>query len=166
MFEKIARHRRLIRNPTTGELVDWNVQRLALREDTVVPGEGVELLSTPVSPHDQTFVRSEPPSTKQLFEQMVDKGIQPTVKMVCFLMRNAPNLSVGIQYLRSLSGTEILLSSTLRDEAEYLSVPQSVFFAFIGLLCRFPHAKASIRLRGIHESQALPGWTLHRDHLL
>ncbi|PGH18029.1 hypothetical protein AJ79_00655 [Helicocarpus griseus UAMH5409] len=109
-----------------------------------LPGDGKEAFPEPSSPKDVIYVKSDPPSLDGLIEQMFSHGITLSSGFLVLLLVHAKSLEAGIRYLsysrlpqeqkhaltcglQNLSATQIALAD----------VPEDVFAAFIGLLCRF-----------------------------
>ena len=121
-------------------------------DETALPGDGREVLPTPLSPHEAVFVRSEPPRLDELFDQMMRDGIRPSARCVALLLNSAPHLRVGLRFLRESryldqrslamltafdrSGGEPGGEMAAEDLNDLTRVPDLIFAAFLGLLCR------------------------------
>ena len=121
--------------------------RLAYHSTT--PGDGKEVLQ-PLNDNFSTFYRTQlqPPTVDELYRQMRLAGIRPSGRFLIFLIQHArtPNQAIDIM---SDGGIDIDALAILRGSkgrsAEILErVPDSIFAAYITLLCRFAPRAISV----------------------
>lgn len=122
---------------------DGGRRRARVRQ--IYAGDAKEVFPPPASSHQATYTRSEPPSVEQLFHHMLSNKTQPSGRTQALLVSNAPTLRLGLRYLRSgpdltKRGVDGLLY--LHPDHDTTRVPDTVFAAFIKLLCRFAGSKA------------------------
>ncbi|KAF1988317.1 hypothetical protein K402DRAFT_374175 [Aulographum hederae CBS 113979] len=166
MFEKIDSHTRLAKRPSL--LYDELPGQPGSKDDTPLSGEGREILPTPVSPLDQTFIRSEPPSTEELFDRMFSAGVKPDISLISVLVAKAYDLPTGIKFLSSLGrlAAPLLRISKLRPKDHTPgAVSPKLLSAFVKLLCRSKNVDlSSTSTEGSETSYVLRGFTLQRRH--
>lgn len=114
-------------------------------DERPLPGDGLEVLPTPVSPREATYVRRPPPTLDEFMEMMVSKRVRPSGQFLSFLLRNAWSFEAGVRCVECSSLSPQQLSalfdaSLVRDaqsQAALESLPGGIFAAFIQFLCRF-----------------------------
>ncbi|TAQ87635.1 hypothetical protein B7494_g4063 [Chlorociboria aeruginascens] len=107
-----------------------------------LPGDGPEVLE-PLTDNFSTFYRSrlKPPPFKVLYNDMVQRGIHPKGECLAFLIKHAPSISQGLEYLRDSNADPAIIATltgyegTIRPSS-FTSLPHKVFNAYIALLCR------------------------------
>jgi hypothetical protein len=110
----------------------------------ILPGDGKETWPGSTSPHDFTYVPSEPPSITEFFEMMTSKGIRPSRPLLVDLLKATNTLSEGMNYLKWSKlrppQKHVLLGDISKDTSYIRGVlktlPDDVLAAYIGLLCR------------------------------
>ncbi|KAL2356013.1 hypothetical protein BJ546DRAFT_839421 [Cryomyces antarcticus] len=139
-------------------------------DEPLLAGDMKEVLPAPVSPNEATYVRVEPPTLEHLFDQMIEKGTWPSEKSLAYLVAHAPSLPLGVKFLRN-GGKDYkaivdALLSTHPSETNLGFCSDSVFSAFIQLLCRLPMSRTDNLLHGPHEAQTFPGWKLYQHNAI
>ncbi|KAI9829569.1 MAG: hypothetical protein M1819_006074 [Sarea resinae] len=132
-------------------------------EESMLPGDGKEVIAAPLSPREAVYIRSEPPRLDALFDQMLRKGLRPSPRCVAFLVSHAASLEAGVKYFRNSDqhrrGVASLLKPSRLDHGQSIyddiqSIPDDVFAAFIKLLCRFPLSQVSEIDPRIHQTSS------------
>lgn len=148
MFEKLVFKNRLERRQPSTEKQGYRIP--GSPEDTHLPGDGKEVYLAPVFPQEATYTRSQPPSLGDLFDRMIEDGIQPAGRCLAFLVGHARSPGDGFKYLRSSSlSTRAVTALTIPDVgvaryyvADLKSLPDYIFAAVIRLLSRFASSVA------------------------
>lgn len=106
-------------------------------------GDSKEMEPTPMSPKEQTYVRSPPPSLPDFVTRMQELDVLPTKPTLNLIISRAQSLDDGLRYTqwgvqadRSIAS---LLSQKPEDEPGIHSVDVKTLTAYIKLLCRFSH---------------------------
>ncbi|GAB7356330.1 hypothetical protein MBLNU459_g7123t1 [Dothideomycetes sp. NU459] len=110
---------------------------------SVQPGDVKEIFPPPPSSHQSTYTRTEPPTVAQLHQHMTARGLLPKGRMLAFLINSATSIREALTYLESSRKAYPMQLSAMihfRTVGHRLDeIPDSVFTAYIRLLCRFPH---------------------------
>lgn len=114
-------------------------------KERVLPGDVKEPMPEPTSPLDQIYL-SEPVDTlDQLYNRMVSRNVQPTGRVLAFLIETASSFKSGLHRLQSAgrgqSQIGSLIDGSIIDKPAQLnlgpSIPSYLLAAVIRLLCRF-----------------------------
>lgn len=132
MFEKVISERKRI--ATQQRYYDLPAYRR--RMTTIYAGDAKETFPPPASSHQATYTRSEPPKFEELYERMLQHNVRPEGHLLALLLNNTNSLSLGRSILRHASDPNISSLADVWTEHDTRSVPNSIFTAFIGLLCR------------------------------
>lgn len=124
-------------------------------DTSILPGDMREVIPEPSSPLGLVYISEPVPTMDQLYHRMTGRGLQPTGRVLAFMINTTSNFSSGLDMLRSAESEFHHLASLLdgsilgrpADDQLGLSLPTYLLTAFIRLLCRFghfshmPHAK-------------------------
>jgi hypothetical protein len=135
------------------------------RNNTSLPGDGLEVFAEPASQRDVIYVRTEPPSLEDFIKQMVSQGIRPGPRFLAFLLGSSKTFHSGLNYLacstlstRQLKALCLVWPGTYDSAAMYTlkrlrKMEPRLFHAFIKFLCKFSNFD-SIRFAGITVGRA------------
>ncbi|KAF2851142.1 hypothetical protein T440DRAFT_489188 [Plenodomus tracheiphilus IPT5] len=148
MFEKL--HRATAeRAPPRGFHSDLEPMEEA-QATNLMPGDMLEVLPDPVSPLHYVFLSEPVPTYKELLRRMRASGVQPSRRLLAFLLETCPDFETGlgiVDMVRDGRGHALgrLVAGIHLDDQIVQSMPGYLFAAFIRLLCRFgryerPHA--------------------------
>ncbi|KAF9891081.1 hypothetical protein FE257_005016 [Aspergillus nanangensis] len=132
-----------------------------------LPGDGLEVFPEPLSARDLIYVSSEPPTLDELLQHMLSQGIKPSGRFLALLLRCAPTLSAGLDFLScsDLSNGQVKALCTIwTEKASYTSqsreeldkVPDYLFSSFIYFLCKFSTPGQSFGQQDSGMSDAFP----------
>lgn len=116
-----------------------------LYEQQPLPGDGTEVFAAPQSPREAIYVRRPPPTMDEFVDMMAKDSIKPGKRFLSSMLRNAPTVEAGLQYLET-STMPNAQKCVLRDEklsnnpeaqAALESISPSMFSSFIRMLTRF-----------------------------
>ena len=104
------------------------------------PGDGLEVLPDPISPQEEVYVPTPPPTFEEFYHHMLHKGLRPGGIVLEHLVRHAPSLPLGIEIMSSALETN-QLEALLRPvdsslDAPRNSIPEDLITAFIVLIRR------------------------------
>lgn len=68
---------------------------------TAPPGDAQELQPSPASAHEAVYVRLEPPTLEDLYQQMIDDGIEPSDRCLAFLVERVRSLRQATRMIRT-----------------------------------------------------------------
>ncbi|KAL1957930.1 hypothetical protein VTO42DRAFT_5322 [Malbranchea cinnamomea] len=110
-----------------------------------IPGDGKEVFPEPSSPRDVIYVKSEPPTPTDFLFQMFSENIGVSRPLLILVLNHIDSFEAGLTCLwrSELSHHELESLTYIGRESdpvrrEYLSrIPDNIFAAFIGFLCRF-----------------------------
>lgn len=127
-----------------------------------LPGDAPEVFPEPFSARDVIYVHTKPPTLDEFLKQMLSQGVRPSGRFLSLLLRSAPTFEVGLEYIccSELSNCQINALCTvrgahsechIRDQKVLDEIPDHVFSAFIGFLCKFSRldrhlARSDIRM--------------------
>ena len=114
-------------------------------EQPPLPGDGLEVLAAPESPREAVYVSRPPPTIDEFVEMMAKERIRPANRLLSTMLKNAPTLETGLQYLgaSAMPYAHVMVltneepPSTREAQAALESIPPYLFSAFIRLLTRF-----------------------------
>ncbi len=149
MFEKILQHAK--------ELPAGNANLSSTEcpeKQPPLPGDGLEISAAPESPREAIYVPRPPPTIDEFFEMMIKDEIKPAGRLLSTMLRNAPTIETGLQYLEAstlpnkhvLNLSESERPSTPEDQAALESIPPYLFSAFVRLLTRFTPKMPDVNL--------------------
>ena len=123
------------------------------RTDEVFPGDGKEVWPEPTSPRDVIYVKSDPPTPEEFLRQMIRENVRASKSMLVLVLKYTVSLNAGHACLWHSELTEPQIRSLVyigNDRFPYRKqllreVPDNVFAAFIGFLCRFSQPKKKDR---------------------
>jgi hypothetical protein len=107
-----------------------------------LPGDMKEVLPDPTSPLHYVYLSEPIPTAKDLFHRMWSQGIQPSHRLLAFLLESAPLFQTCLDMLEAAKGDfdggiGHLLSSQHDKKSRIDAVPNYFLGAFIRCLCRF-----------------------------
>lgn len=122
------------------------VQESFDRKTLALPGDCQEVFPEPASARDVIYVRAEPPTLDEFLKQMLYHGVRPSGRFLSLLLRFAPTLNSGLDYLRCSdlpsAQAKALCSipcQTSRDTVTDVGILREIhiyiFTAFINFLC-------------------------------
>lgn len=134
---------------------------------SALPGDGPEVFPEPRSARDVIYVDTKPPTLDELLKQMLSHGIRPSEKLLVLLLRSAPTLTHGLDYLScsNLSDSQVMALCTMWggqsvNDAPYGNLSGAIsgnlFSAFIEFLCKFTVLDTYVAPRDIHMADAFP----------
>lgn len=135
MFERLIGSRKLASRDRRG-IVALRPGYVEMKEE--MPGDRMEALPTPDSPHERLDPRLQLPSVDELLERMISKRIYPSNSCLAVLLRIVPRLERGLETMltsRDKRVRALLLLEITEQQIE--DVPEQVFNAYIQLLCRY-----------------------------
>ncbi|KAF2197556.1 hypothetical protein GQ43DRAFT_424316 [Delitschia confertaspora ATCC 74209] len=111
----------------------------AASDGALQPGDSKEIWPEPSSTQDLTYIKEPLPSCEQLIDRMMRKGVQPSSRLLAFILDISRDFRTTIRILTAQqdTGLQRLLDMDQADRAEKLPVPSYLFAAFIRFLCRF-----------------------------
>lgn len=129
--------------------------------EEVLPGDGKEVFSEPVSPQETTYVSEPVPTFQELVQRMTRNGVRPSGRCLAFLVRSSPTIALGIQILNSAGdahggGIKRLLSASAVGFEDVRDVPGYLFVSFLKFLFRYdfvPQTSPTTIIRFPHLSQ-------------
>ncbi|KAI9882533.1 MAG: hypothetical protein M1823_005721 [Watsoniomyces obsoletus] len=147
--------------PATDTVYRAMLERLSLREwqrrcrihhrlDRVPPGDSREVHPAPTSPYDGVYVPVAPPSAVDLYEQMIERGVRPSIGCVTNLVLHAASTTVAVRIIeRSGLVDDAGLAALLNDRVHGLmmtkaavptlrAIPKAILIAFLRRLCALP----------------------------
>lgn len=142
MFEKLAEEAKRLR------LSEARLEPLFDHDDndgydSIYPGDVKETFPPPASSHQSIYTRTEPPSVSQFHQHMIQHGLLPTGRLLAFLVDSATTMQEALAYLESSRKkypSQMSAMIHFRTVGRGLdAIPDSVFTAYVRLLCRFPH---------------------------
>lgn len=113
-----------------------------------LPGDGVEVFPEPSSARDMVYVPIEPASLDDFLQQMVSRGIKPSIRFLILLLKFAPTLQWGLNWIRRSGMPDQVIDvlccipSTWSQAGEIRRtfdkyVPDNLFYAYLDFACRF-----------------------------
>lgn len=110
--------------------------------EEVLPGDGKEVFSEPVSPQETTYVSERVPTFQELIQRMTRNGVRPSGRCLAFLVKSSPTAALGIQILNSAGdahggGIRRLLSASAVGFEDIRDIPDYLFVSFLKLLFRY-----------------------------
>lgn len=121
--------------------------------DHVLPGDGREVFAEPASARDVIYVHTEPPGLQDFLEQMSNQGIRIHSHLLTLLLQTTSDFRTGLRYLSVSKLPEDhveALTTVLGRSSDYeaktvlRTIPDDVFGAFVGFLCRASSSTMSI----------------------
>ena len=106
------------------------------------PGDGKEVFP-PSNDNFSSFYQSrlQPPTSPELYDQMIRAGIRPSGRFLSFLVEHARSPNEGIDFLRDAQidrhAVALLEGFRTANSASLGKVPPHTLAAYITLLCRF-----------------------------
>lgn len=154
MAEKLIYRGKAIKN-------DFDHVSLAL------PGDAPEVFAEPSSARDVIYVDTKPPTLDEFLKQMLSEGIRPSGRFLALLLRSAPTLERGLDYLScsDLSNCQIKALCTVwgeqtegeePDRKILNEIPDSIFSAFIEFLCKLSGLNTYLSRSDIHMADTFP----------
>lgn len=129
--------------------------------EEVLPGDGKEVFSEPVSPQETTYVSEPVPTFQELVQRMTRNGVRPSGRCLAFLVKSSPTVALGIQILNSAGdahggGIRRLLSASAVGFEDIRDIPDYLFVSFLKFLFRYnfvPQTSPTTIMRFPHLSQ-------------
>lgn len=125
----------------------------ASRPSDALPGDGKEVYPEPSSPRDVIYVKSEPPAPNEFLHQMFVENIGVSRTTLVLVLNYTDSFNSGMMCLwrSDLSESQIhslghIGVNSGPDRQDHIcEIPDNIFAAFIGFLCRFyqPRTKDS-----------------------
>ena len=113
----------------------------AALDDTILPGDGLEVWPDPTSTSDLIHLDEPIPTYEQLWERIRKNKVPLHARLLAVLLDHAPTWSVAEEILRSCHkehhGLVSLLEMPEVGSFDQLHMPAFLFASFIRLLCRF-----------------------------
>ncbi|KAK5689783.1 hypothetical protein LTR17_026149 [Elasticomyces elasticus] len=105
----------------------------------LLPGDTKEVEPLPPSTHLYTYTRTPVPTVEAFVGHLRNRGIQLKNHVLAFVVARAPRLGLSLEYLRGSIAQYPDIANLLWHGPRYNtnSIPESVFAAFIELLCRY-----------------------------
>lgn len=139
----------------------------------LLPGDVKEVLPDPVSPLHYVFLSEPVPTYKQLYHRMHKTGVQPSSRLLAFLLETCPDFDMLLDILDTTKeglheGIRHLVARKHDNDAVVKAIPGYLFAAFIRFLCRFgqyertPRRRPNLRTYKEHDRR----FKLDRQYLL
>ncbi|KAF1946508.1 hypothetical protein EJ02DRAFT_500034 [Clathrospora elynae] len=108
----------------------------------VLPGDMKEVLPDPLSSLHYVFLSEPVPAYKQLLHRMHAMHVQPSSRLLAFLLETCPGFDMGLDMLAVAKdkfdgGMGRILSGMHDDNSAVHSIPGYLFTAILRFLCRF-----------------------------
>lgn len=115
-----------------------------------LPGDGIETHPAPLSPNEGVYTRSEPPSLPELFDRMIQDGVQPSEKSIADLVCKIRSVRLVTRILKASGrviypGLKALTTFSRRfgvqdviNADDLALVPEVIYGAYIRHLCILP----------------------------
>lgn len=143
------------------------------RTTALLPGDMKEVLSEPPSPLHNVYLSESVPTYEQLFDRMMSKNVQPTRRLLAFLLETYPDFATTFKLLEKAKdafhgGVGCLLAGNHGEGSTVHQVPVYLLTAFIRFLCRFgrPTSGLPVKTAFLPQKQHARQFIFNENYLL
>jgi hypothetical protein len=147
MFEKLyypasERSTKTKSQPDLDEVLRVDDEKLEETVDILLPGDMKEVVPESVSPLHYVYLSEPIPTVESLYRRMYAHKVQPTTRLLAFLIELAPSFDACIEMLGGAKehfngGIGHLLTGHHENDSSVSTIPGYLLAAFIKFLCQY-----------------------------